>query len=68
MSAQDFEKLQLVILENPALQIELREITDLEDFIFRVIEIGADYGLHFGYEDILQIIRQRRRVWIERWI
>ena len=68
MSLEDFEKLREFVLQNKDLQEELQKITERDAFISRLIEIGAESGLHFVDEDISNVMRENRRVWIERWI
>ncbi len=68
MPMENFEKLRQIVLQDLSLQKELREITEREMFISRLVEIGAEQNLKFGVEDVSQALRESRRVWIERWI
>jgi hypothetical protein len=65
---KNFEKLRRIVLQNSALQKELQEITDRDFFVLRVVEIGRDKDLDLTNDDILEAMRENRRVWIERWI
>ena len=68
MSSENFDKLRQIVLSDAALQKELREISEHETFIRRVVEIGARHHLQFGDAEVLEAMRENRRVWIERWI
>ncbi len=65
---ENFEKLRHLVLQDSALQRELQAISESEEFIRRVVEIGREKDLNFGEEDVLAAMNEGRRVWIERWI
>ncbi len=65
---ENFEKLRRIVLRDSALQKELQAISESEEFIRRVVEIGSEKGLNFGEEDVSEAMREGQRVWIERWI
>lgn len=65
---ENFEKLRQLVLQDSALQKELRSISGSDEFVRRVVEIGREKGLNFGEEDVWAAINEGRRVWIERWI
>lgn len=68
MCRENFEKLRQIVLENASLQSELQKVSEINEFIPRVIEIGERYDLHFGEKEITEAMRENRRAWIERWI
>lgn len=65
---EDLEKLRQIVFRDEALQNDLQAISDREEFIERVLEIGKMRDLNFTEEDILQAMNEQRRAWIERWI
>jgi hypothetical protein len=65
---EDLEKLRQIVFQNAALLNDLQAISDREEFIDRVLEIGRTRDLKFTKEDILQAMNEQRRAWIERWI
>lgn len=65
---EDLEKLRQVVSRDEDLQNDLQAISDREEFIERVLEIGRTRDLKFTKEDILQAMNEQRRAWIERWI
>jgi hypothetical protein len=65
---EDFQELRRIVLQNWALQKDLQKISDREDFVIKVVEIGREKGLNVESEDVLEAMREGRRVWVERWI
>lgn len=65
---EDLEKLRQIVFREEVLQNDLQAISDREEFISRVLEIGKQRDLNFTEEDILQAMNEQRRAWIERWI
>lgn len=65
---KDLEKLRQIVFRDAALQSDLQAISDREEFIKRMLEIGSERDLKFTEEDILQAMNDQRRAWIERWI
>lgn len=66
--SEDFEKLRQIVLRDVELQRELREISAQDEFVSRVVAMGAAQGLAFVEDDVLEAMRQNRRSWLERWI
>lgn len=62
------EKLREIIFQNPALLKELYKIGDQDEFISRLVEIGRELDPVVESDEILEAMRENRRVWIERWI
>lgn len=64
----DIKKLREIVLGEADLQRRLQEISDQNEFVECVLEVGKKFGLEIESEDVLEEMRERRRVWIERWI
>ena len=65
---EDLEKLRAIVFQDEVLQKDLRTISDRDEFVDRVLEIGKNRDLDFTEEDVLQAMNEQRRAWIERWI
>ena len=68
MPTNDFDQFRQLVLATLALQEELREIEDHDEFIQKVVELGSDHGFSFNVEDVKNAVNASRRSWIERWI
>jgi hypothetical protein len=68
MPTNDFDQFRQRVLATLALQEELREIEDHDEFILKVVELGGDHGFSFNVEDVKNAMNASRRSWIERWI
>ncbi len=66
--ASAFERFRAGVLEDPALQDVLCEITDRALFVERVVQLGAERGERFSPGDVEEALRAGRRSWLERWI
>jgi hypothetical protein len=67
MSQKAFEQFRSLVLKEPMLQKEVRYLTG-DEFVVRVVELGADDGFEFTTDDVLAAMRENKRLWIERWI
>lgn len=68
MSEENFERFREIVLRDLSLQERLREITDRQVFIRRVVELSAECGFEIAPEDVEEAMRRRRREWIERQV
>jgi hypothetical protein len=68
MMTEDIEKLREIVLGDTDLQAHLQEISNADEFVVRVLEIGKSFGLEIESEDVSEAMHESRRVWIERWI
>ena len=68
MSQEALMQFQQIVFADERLQAELREITDRDEFIKQVIELGKERDLEFTSEDVSNALQTSRRAWIERWI
>jgi len=67
-SNRNLERFREKVLSNPALFSQLRATADEEEFIRLMLQLGADQGLLFRAEEVLEAIRSSRRSWLERWL
>jgi hypothetical protein len=68
MSQTELAAFQKIVLEDPALQAALREMTDQGAFIAAVSAAARSRGLDVCAEDILTELIAASRAWVERWI
>ncbi len=59
---------QQIIFDDANLQVELREITDEQEFIEKVLKLGKERDLEFTAEDLSNALQTSRRAWFERWL
>ena len=64
----EFEKFRQIVLSDPSIQMRLRDLTDRNEFVSLVVELGAERGCTFTRYDIEEGLRAGRRSWQERWI
>jgi hypothetical protein len=62
------ERFRQLVLDDLALQVELRDITDRELFVARVVQLGAERGCRMAGADVEDALRAGRRAWLERWL
>jgi len=63
-----FESFRTQVLQDPALQAELRDVADREAFISRVVMLAEARGCRFTAGEVEAALRAARRAWLERWI
>jgi hypothetical protein len=68
MSKENLNHFCRLVLSELNLQNQLKILTERDDFIPRVIELGAEKGFEISREDIEFQLRENRRLWHERWI
>jgi hypothetical protein len=68
MSKEKLEEFCLLVLGDPELRKQLQDISERDEFMTRVIELGARNGFEIMPEDVEEKIRENRRLWHERWI
>jgi hypothetical protein len=61
-----FGSFRKLVLEDPVLQDELREIVDRASFIDCALRLGEQRGHRFSRADVEDAMRAGRRVWLER--
>ena len=68
MSQESFDSFRNLVLQDPALQRELRDITDYRLFTELVVKLGNECGFNFTTLEVESAINASRRAWLERWI
>jgi hypothetical protein len=68
MTQTTFDAFYQWVLEDPALQVKLRELTEREAFIQGVVALGQAHGYCFSAEAVTMTMQANRRAWLERWI
>lgn len=68
MPLQDFLRLRLEILRDPALQEQLRAAPDQDALFDQVIALGRDRGCAFSAADLQAVVNANNHAWICRGI
>jgi predicted ribosomally synthesized peptide with nif11-like leader len=68
MSQENFERFRQLVLQDPALQLQLRSTSDRDHLVSLTRELGQEHGYSFTTEDVLEALRANQRAWIERWL
>jgi hypothetical protein len=68
MASDDLDRFCNLVLEDAALQKQLRTTCDWSAFARRVARLAADHGCTVTAAEVEQALRARRREWLERWI
>lgn len=63
-----FESFRKRVLEEPALQAELKEFKELQSFMAAAIALGRRCGYEFGEKEIRLAAQAAQRRWLERWL
>ena len=64
----DFLRFRSLVLSDPVLQAELRDIPDLKTLYRRVLELGRELGYSVSEQDLEEVANTNRRAWLERWL
>lgn len=68
MSEEKLSEFRAIIFSDAALQEKYRELTDREEFVRLIVELGQKYDCDFTGAEVENALRDGRRGWIERWI
>ena len=68
MSRESLDEFHQLVLQDLALQEQLRETPDLGAFLELIVRLGAERGYDFGIEDVKDALQASQRAWIERGI
>lgn len=68
MSQEDFESFRRLVLADSGLQRDLRDVTQLEAFVARLLSLARERGLTVEADDVEAALQNSRREWLERWI
>ena len=68
MSKENLQQFCRLVLGDSELQNQLKDVVERDEFIKKVIELGARAGFEIAREDIERQMRENRKSWIEKWI
>ncbi len=68
MSVQDLERFQSIVLNDRALQHELRACTQREAFMDLVVQRGREHDCLFTAAEVEAAMQANQRAWFEREI
>lgn len=67
MSHESLDQFRQLVLQDRALQEQLRDLTDQEAFVALLVQLGAERGFAFSAEEVLAALSAGRRAWLMRW-
>jgi len=67
MSKEDLRQFCRFVLDDLELQNKLKEVFERDEFIEKVVDLGALAGFIFSREDVEQQMRENRKMWNQRW-
>ena len=67
MTQASLEAFRRLVLDNLALQGELRDLSDRAKFTERMQVLARTYGYDITADDVVNALQASRRSWIERW-
>jgi predicted ribosomally synthesized peptide with nif11-like leader len=68
MSENGLEQFRRLVLQDEALQKQLRETAGRQEFVELMLRLGAERGYRFTAEEIEEALRESWRAWLERWV
>lgn len=68
MSKENLNQFCLLVLSDLNLQNQLKDLIDHENFVARIIELGANAGFEIVREEIDWQLLENRHLWHKRWI
>jgi hypothetical protein len=68
MSKETLQQFCLLVLRDSTLQNQLKGLVDRDEFIKKLVEIGARVGFEISRADVENQMRENRKLWNERWI
>jgi hypothetical protein len=68
MSKETLQQFCLLVLRDSTLQNQLKGLVDRDEFIKKLVEIGAREGFEISRADVENQMRENRKLWNERWI
>lgn len=66
--SEGFKAIRRLVLNDVALQQELRKAPDQESLVRMVIALGHDRGYDISEQDLEEAARMHTRAWLERWL
>ena len=67
-SRQNFADFRQLVIEDSAVQKQLKGSTDEAAFVDLVVSTGNEMGYLFNVSDVLEELKTARRSWLERWL
>ena len=55
-----------IVFEDESLASQLRDIEGIQEFVDRMVELGAEHGFVFTAGDVREAMRMFQQEWIER--
>jgi aspartyl/asparaginyl beta-hydroxylase len=68
LACDELERFRELVLQKDGLQEQLREVTDRDAFVSRVLSLGKEHGCEFTAGDIRVAMQAGMQGWIERWV
>lgn len=68
MSTASFEQFRQLVLNDPALQQQLRSTPNMQAFLDLTVQLGVEHGYDFSIDEVQAALQASRRAWLERWI
>ena len=66
MRSRELEEFRKLVFEDELLQAELRDIEDSQEFVRRVVELGATRSLSFRPHEVEDTMREYHQAWVDR--
>lgn len=66
MFSENLEQFRRIVVEDEALQQQLVGVAERDEFIRRVVELGAAYGYVFTAADVQHALHASRRAWLKQ--
>jgi predicted ribosomally synthesized peptide with nif11-like leader len=68
MSKENLQRFCRLVLSDSEIQNQLKNLLDRDEFIKKLVELGAHAGFEISPADIEQQLRENRKLWNEKWI
>ena len=68
MSHESLEQFRRFVLGDAALQQRFRAVPESAEFVALAVQLGAEHGYDFTVDEIEDVMRTKRREWLERWL
>jgi hypothetical protein len=65
---RELDRFCQLVLENERLHDQLCATADLESFVALAVELARQHGCNFTAAQIHELLKEKRRAWLERWV
>lgn len=65
---QNLERFGELVLADRALHDRLRATADEAAFVALAVWLGAEHGCEFTAKTVQDVLGEKRRAWLERWL